>query len=63
MRRRSQLIKAAFFCGGIGVGEVLIATYDVSAGNLIAGAVFLILAALIAAMAYRDDDNNHKEDD
>lgn len=62
MRRRRQLIRTAVFCGGVGVTEILIGTYEISAGNLMAGAVFLILAAVIAAIAYRDDDN-HKEEE
>lgn len=56
------LRKAAFFLGGVGLSNLLIGAHSTAAANLLIGTVCLVAAALIAAVAYSDDDNQHKEE-
>lgn len=60
---RKTLQNMAFFLGGTGISELMLAAHDASAVKLLIGAICLIAAALIAAIAFRnDDDNQHKEE-
>lgn len=59
---RKTLRNMAFFLGGVGISELMLAAHDPSAVKLLIGAICLIIAMLIAAFAFRDDDNQHKEE-
>ncbi|BAQ30478.1 hypothetical protein BBSC_0398 [Bifidobacterium scardovii JCM 12489 = DSM 13734] len=52
----------AVFLGGTGIAELMLAAHDASAAKLLIGAVCLIVAMLVAAIAFRNDDNQHKEE-
>lgn len=58
---RKTLQNMAFFLGGTGISELMLAAHDASAVKLLIGAICLIAAALIAAVSFRDD-NQHKEE-
>lgn len=59
---RKTLRNMAVFLGGTGIAELMLAAHDASAAKLLIGAVCLIVAMLVAAIAFRSDDNQHKEE-
>lgn len=59
---RKTLRNMAFLLGGVGIGELMFTAHDPSAVKLLIGAICLIVAMLITAFAFRNDDNQHKEE-